>query len=156
MKSSRIERRLRNEVEKARDAGIEAVLYMDTDAGYHRYVATVNARSLGTLVLKYPADYPFRPPKVDVNGKSYDRFLRLCSHRFIRLYNQLFSGVCSCVCHRSILSSEKWNPSFFLADIVADLSRLHHDKCFVAYRLQAEKIKERHGLPEEIDISSFL
>jgi ubiquitin-protein ligase len=157
-RKNKIQRRLQNEVQDALDAGLIAELCVDTDSFFREtiYVAMVEVRGVGTVCVKYPPDYPFRPPKVRVNDMEYDRFLRLSSPRFRHLYDQMFSGRCSCACHASILSSEKWSPAYKLKDIVNDLCRLHHDKCFVAYSLQVESIKERHGLPEDVDILSFL
>jgi len=155
--NGRLQRRLHMEVQKAQDAGLCANLSEEKGPRDETFWnATVKVRGVGTVSVQYPADYPFRPPIVCVNGKDYNRFLRISSPRFLRLYDQLFSGRCSCACHSSILSSEKWSPAYMLVDIIKDLCHLHHDKCFVAYTLQLEKIKERHGLPDDVDILSFL
>ena len=155
--NGRVQRRLEMEVQKARDAGLCAELFKETGPRDETFLnATVKVRGVGTVSVRYPPDYPFRPPKIRVNNREYDHFLRISSPRFLRLYDQLFSGRCSCACHSSILSSDKWSPAYMLVDIIKDLCTLHHDKCFVAYRLQLEKIKERYGLPEDVDILSFL
>jgi len=155
--NGRVQRRIENEVKKARDAGLCAELCEERGPRDETFFkATVQVRGVGTLSVQYPLDYPFRPPKIRVNNREYDHFLRISSPRFLRLYDQLFSGRCSCACHSSILSSDKWSPAYMLTDIIKDLCRLHHDKCFVAYTLVVESIKERHHLPEDVDILSFL
>ena len=146
-----------NRLEKRLSKELKSVPYPTTfHTENYTWVVETKLPSIGSVVLYIPCDYPFRPPRVKINGASYDDFLRLWSPRFRFRYHTMFGNRCLCACHSSILSSEKWYPGYRLIDILHDMKKLHHDKCLVAYSLFVEQIKERHRLPDDIDILSFL
>lgn len=121
-------------------------------------VLEFRVREIGKVVLKFPGDYPFRPPDILINGESYHRFLRITSNRFLSLYEKMFKGRCSCACHSSVLSSDKWYPGVTLTCIIRDLVKLHRDKCRIGYSLHVSKIVCKKALPDELgrNILAFL
>lgn len=150
--NQRLERRLHREV--ARVPHRRITLVMSAADGLAQ--ATVSLPGIGEVVVAYPQDYPFRPPTVRVNHMSYARFLEVRSPRFQQMYSDMFQGRCCCVCHCSLTSKENWSPAHQLHNILEEIEQFHHDKCLVGYSLLVERIKERHGLPEDLPILSFL
>lgn len=148
--NQRCERRLHQELARVTQRRVS----LETNASTVK--VTVYVRGIGTVVVTYPPEYPFRPPVVVVNGLPYARFLRIDSPRFQSMYSHMYAGRCCCVSHNSITSKENWSPAHQLRDILDEVERFHHDKCRVAYTLIVNRIKERHQLPEDVPLLAFL
>ena len=97
----RLENRLRKEIGRL---PLTAVL----DTSRSPWTVETRLRGIGRVLLLFPTDYPFRPPKMFVHGVEYNTFLRIESPRFLRLYDRMFGGRCSCACHSSILAPDRW------------------------------------------------
>jgi len=103
----------------------------------------------------YPKDYPFNPPRVEMNNKSINRVLNWKTGPFARLYEKKFQ-TCACFCCRSYLCSSNWSPAITSLKIIKQLSTFYHQKQQILYEKPIEQIKAKYKIPEEINLVGFL
>jgi hypothetical protein len=103
----------------------------------------------------YPKDYPFNPPRVEMNNKSVNRVLNWKTGPFARLYEKKFQ-TCACFCCRSFLCSSNWSPAITSLKIIKQLSAFYHQKQQILYEKPIEQIKAKYNIPEELNLVGFL
>jgi ubiquitin-protein ligase len=97
--------------------------------------------------------YPFVPPKVFVNNKSYLTFL--CIHQ-PRFYTALrYINGQQCLCCSSMLLKQNWTPAYTLKHVLKEIDRTRLVKCRIVWKMLADKIKDTY-LIADIDLDSWL
>ena len=99
-----------------------------------------------------PVDYPFVPPTIYVNNKSYKQFL-LIPQRFNKVLKYI-TGI-NCLCCSSFCSRTNWSPAYTVKRILTEIERYNEVKFQIAWKLLADKVKEKY-LIADIDIDSWL
>jgi ubiquitin-protein ligase len=150
----RIHKRMLQELDEIKDmAAVVAVRH------HHERMEEVSVRikDVGEVEMEFSGDHPFRPPKVRVNGMSYYDFFRLRGPRFPGMYHAMFPHRRAfCLCCHTLVSHDRWYPGTRVRDVLNELQALQHEKRLVGYSVLVEGVKERHGLPDDIDLLSFL
>ena len=80
MASSARTRRITNELFKFDNDGVSQKLncyLVNHDESNMRFVRFLPQEYLINIVLKYPNDYPWKPPEIKINGHSYIRLLQI-------------------------------------------------------------------------------
>jgi len=77
------------------------------------------------IQINYSNDYPFKPPKVYINGISYSNFIKL-NQSFSRLYEKIFQQ-CPCICCISFFGKE-WGPVLNTCHIVKQVEDFSRKK----------------------------
>jgi len=150
----RIHKRMLQELDEIKDMATVLAVRLE-----HERVEGVSmrVRDVGEVEMTFYADHPFRPPRVRVNGLSYHDFFRLRGPRFPGMYHTMFPDRHAfCLCCHTLVSHDRWCPGTRVRDVLNELQALHHEKRLVGYSVLVSSIKERHGLPDDIDLLSFL
>ena len=67
------------------------------------------------LLINFPKEYPFRPPKVEINNNDYIRFLAEIQG------NNLYNGTEKCLCCSTLCCKHNWGPQKDLIDIMNEI-----------------------------------
>ena len=98
--------------------------------------------------------YPFVPPKIYFQGKSYMDFLKInYDKNEMNLFKKIFGQECLC-CH-SLNCRDNWSPAITLKKIIEEIYRFKKVKRNVIYKMIIEKIKYKY-LINDVDIDSWL
>lgn len=100
-----------------------------------------------------PQNYPFSPPKVFVNNKSYLQYLKLNSDHFRQLL--LNHKSIYCFCCKTILCSNNWVPRLKLKMIFDELHYFHSVCLEIAHAVIIDVIKRKY-LIDDINILEWL
>jgi ubiquitin-protein ligase len=106
-----------------------------------------------TYSLTLDSSYPFRPPKVKINFKSYYEFLRTSSVNFSEILRKIHK--INCLCCDTITCGHKWSPAFTTNHLIQEIRRLNGYKRDIINKLLADKIKFKY-LIDDIDLDSWL
>ena len=111
----------------------------------------------GNYTIKYsfmlPQNYPFNPPRININGTNYFDFCNLHTNRF-RTVLQYIKGI-DCLCCHSYACKNNWNPGLTLNHIVNQINDYKKLKYYISLKLLLNKIKEKY-LIMNIDLDSWL
>ena len=128
---------------------------------YPNFVLSNNSGNVELIVIEneenygfiFDRSYPFKPPKIYYNGKSYLDLLRITDNderKIVRKYKKK-----DCLCCDSYDCSDNWSPSINLSSIVDEVKNIVKFKKAITHILLADKIKEKY-LIDDIDINSYL
>jgi len=98
-------------------------------------------------------NYPFHPPKIFVNNKTYISFLTLPSARFTKVFNYINGP--KCMCCSSITLNHNWSPSLTMNNVVKEIEIIRQYKYEIVIKLLADNIKRQY-LVMDIDLDSYL
>lgn len=105
------------------------------------------------ICLTFSDCYPFLPPKITINEKSYFDCLRLKSIRFNSVLKYL-NGL-NCLCCSSFLCRDHWSPAFTINKIFLEIEEFKQIKRNIVRKLLLDKVKEKY-LVKDIDLDSWL
>jgi len=141
-------RRIANDCKKLYEKYPNFVL--SNNSGNVELIVTENEEKYGFI---FNSSYPFKPPKIYYNGKSYLDLLRITDNderNIVRRYKKK-----DCLCCDSYDCHDNWSPSINLTSIVDEIKNIVKFKKTIVYILLADKIKEKY-LIDDIDINSYL
>jgi ubiquitin-protein ligase len=72
-----------------------------------------------TFAFVLPNEYPFRPPKVIVNGKDYTSLLKFTSREKLNVLKSLTNK--GCLCCNTITCYDNWSPALKFIDIISEI-----------------------------------
>jgi len=98
-------------------------------------------------------EYPFKPPSIRVNGKSYDDMLKLVRPSFYHILNE-WKGI-QCFCCHSFLCDLNWSPNISLIKVIDEVERILYIKHGILIRDLIDKIKYKY-LNCDIDLFSWI
>ena len=125
-------------------------LVLSNNSGNVELIVTENEEKYGFI---FKNTYPFQPPKIYYNGKSYLDLLRITDNderRIVRKYKNK-----DCLCCDSYECFDNWSPSINLTSIIDEIKSIVQFKKLIVHILLADKIKEKY-LIDDIDINSYL
>ena len=64
-------------------------------------------------------EYPFKPPKVIINGKDYTSLLKITTREKINTLKSLTNK--SCLCCNTITCYDNWSPAMTFIDIISEI-----------------------------------
>jgi len=128
---------------------------------YPNFVLSNNSGNVELTVIEneenygfiFDRSYPFKPPKIYYNGKSYLDLLRITDNderKIVRKYKKK-----DCLCCDSYDCPYNWSPSINLTSIVDEIKNIVKFKKTIVHILLADKIKKKY-LIDDIDINSYL
>ena len=146
-----INRRLKREFEGLID------LYDITNVEYTNkgeFSLTIKKKDNNTsFCFIFPNTYPFTPPTIKINNKSYYDFLNLKTVRFNMVVKYL-KGY-NCLCCQSLLCRDHWSPAFTIKKLLDEFDEYKLLKISIIKKLLTDKIKEKY-LIQDIDLDSWL
>ena len=147
--TTRIQRRISNEVQGARDAGF------NIQEQYHPstndiIAIIVKMNFIGLVTIRFAPDHPFKPPRININGQSLHEAMMFKSHSSNKRYSELMGGECLC-CDLEFMGS-KWSPSIVLSSILISLRDMQDRRHYVRYEKIVDAIQETRGIPEDLPI----
>jgi ubiquitin-protein ligase len=104
--------------------------------------------------ITYSFDYPFRPPKIQINFENYLNFLRNNYSIYSEKLKKINKIVC-CLCCSSITCADNWSPSFTTNSIIYEIRKYKNYKRNLINKIMADKIKNKY-LISDIDLESWL
>jgi len=116
-------------------------------------ISKIENNSLNVYSFTIPPNYPFSPPRIVINGKTYQSILNLNSIRFKKVLRYL-TGI-ECLCCHSYNCSDNWSPSLSLNRIIQESNKYMVIKNNIKIKLLADKIKDKY-LIDDIDLDSWL
>ena len=128
---------------------------------YPNFVLSNNSGNVELIVIEneetygfiFKNTYPFQPPKIYYNGKSYLDLLRITDNderNIVRKYKKK-----DCLCCDSYFCSNNWSPSLTLIIIIGEIKNIIKFKRDIMNILFADKLKKKY-LIDDIDINSYL
>ena len=123
---------------------------LSNNSGRVELIVIENEENYGFI---FDRSYPFKPPKIYYNGKSYLDLLRITDNderKIVRKYKKK-----DCLCCDSYDCPDNWSPSINLTSIVDEIKNIVQFKKTIVRILLADKIKEKY-LIDDIDINSYL
>lgn len=100
-----------------------------------------------------PKDYPFRPPKLNINHRLYSEYQKLGSVHFAdALYK--YKGI-TCFCCESILCADNWGPQLTFMSIFDEVTKFR-GYCEEISRRAIINVIKRKYLNNDINIIQWL
>ena len=123
---------------------------------YNKYLLTITVtdklykNNIYSFIID--VDYPFKPPKVEINFINYYVFLRIP----VRFSNYLHK-VCSfdCLCCNTITCHANWSPGYTINHIILEIRKYQKYKKNMIYKFFLDKIKNKY-LIDDINLDSWL
>ena len=97
--------------------------------------------------------YPFIPPKVAIKGVPHVQYFGLKSARFTNILNKLTGKMC--LCCETILCKNMWSCGCKFSNILDEIKSFRKIIIHIAYKILADKIKDKY-LIDDIDLDSWL
>jgi ubiquitin-protein ligase len=72
-----------------------------------------------TFSFVLPNEYPFRAPKVIINGQSYISLLKFTSREKLNVLRSLTNKCC--LCCNTITCNDNWSPALTFIDIISEI-----------------------------------
>ena len=104
---------------------------------------------LVNIVLKYSSDYPWKPPKITVNGHNYIRLLQIIEQWKLKYINT------KCLCCSSLLCVTNWTPFKTISNILTEVCNNLELKLKFNEIRHVKKIKYKY-LNQDIPIEEYL
>ena len=151
-----IARRIRHELQKMKnigifcdDADISITKYFDRD--FHIIIKNAKDKRLYKFII--PPNYPFSPPRLELNYKPYSSYLRFQSEKFTKLFYK-HKGY-KCFCCESVLCPDNWGPEITLSKIMDEVNAFHKECREIADIVFVNVIKRKY-LIDDINILEWL
>jgi ubiquitin-protein ligase len=90
--------------------------------------------------------YPFLPPIVTINNKSYYEYITPISKRIQRIIEEQ-----RYLCFSTIVTSQQWLPTYQLHDILNEIKEIAETKRMIQKRLLIEDIGKKYHLPKVLE-----
>lgn len=103
--------------------------------------------------FKIPPNYPFLPPKLEINYRPYSYYLRFQSEKFRGSINK-YKGR-TCFCCDSLLCSNNWGPQIKLSNVMDEVDKYYKECKEIADRVIINVIKRKY-LIDDINILEWL
>lgn len=123
---------------------------LSNNSGKVELIVTENEEKYGFV---FNSSYPFKPPQIYYNGKSYLDLLRITNNderNIVRKYKKK-----DCLCCDSYDCFDNWSPSINLISIIDEIKSIVQFKKTIVKILLVDKIKDKY-LIDDIDINSYL
>jgi ubiquitin-protein ligase len=72
-----------------------------------------------TFSFVLPNEYPFRAPKVIINGQSYISLLKFTSREKLNVLKKITN--LDCLCCNTITCNDNWSPALTFIDIISEI-----------------------------------
>ena len=106
----------------------------------------INELYIDNKTVYIPRDYPFKPPKIFIDNKSYISLLSEISQYYFQELKKM--GVI-CLCCESILCSNRWSPGFKIINI---LDEYEYNKKIIIKLIRGRYLLE---ICKKFNISSY-
>ena len=103
--------------------------------------------------FKLSAQYPFREPKLILNGKPYEEYLRPNSLAFKQALIRYTGNYC--LCCKSMLCKQTWAPIMLLRDIFKEVEEFHSICRRVSNNVLVNVIKRKY-LIDDINLIEWM
>ena len=123
---------------------------MSNDSEKVELTVTKDAENYGFV---FNTSYPFQPPQIYYDGKSYLELLRIADNAEKNILLKYKKK--DCLCCESYNCRANWSPSIKLTNIIDEIRSVVQLRKAIVHILLADKIKEKY-LIDDIDINSFL
>ena len=80
------------------------------------FTSIIDSDNIINIELKFPKEYPFKPPHIKINNNEYFSQLNI-DESLIQDWN------IKCPCCNSILCKNKWNPNYSIANILQEVRK---------------------------------
>jgi ubiquitin-protein ligase len=77
----------------------------------------INEKYYFEILLKFPKEYPFRPPEVEINNNNYIKLL--CNIQGKNLYKN--NNNKSCLCCSTLCCKHNWGPQEYIFNIITEI-----------------------------------
>ena len=151
-----IARRIRQELKNMKnvgifcdDADITITKYFDRD--FHIIIKNIKDKRVYKFII--PPNYPFTPPRLELNYKPYSSYLRFQSEQFANIFYK-HKGY-KCFCCDSVLCAKKWGHQITLHKIMDEVD-LFHKKCREIADIVFVEVIKRKYLTDDINILEWL
>jgi len=160
IKTSPIARRIKRELEIMVKSGIcqdsnisisRNTIYNTNEFEYH--IILYNDKDNRHYEFIINSYYPFKPPKLILNGKPYSEYFRFTSDNFRHLFNK-YKGD-KCFCCQTILCSDNWGPQLTLTNIMNEVNEFHNDCKDISNIIISNVIKRKY-LVDDINLIEWL
>ena len=74
-----------------------------------------------TFSFVLPNEYPFRPPKVIINGQNYTKLIKMNNHEKLHVLKSLTDK--DCLCCNTITCNDNWSPAMTFIDIISEIKQ---------------------------------
>jgi len=144
-----VKKRLNNEIKKIntqhkKDFNYDNIISIE----YNQIdITTVKYKFNDTILnvkLKYPVNYPFKPPCIYINNIFYNQILQTKKNQ--HLVSKLFH--IKCLCCNTIICGFNWKPYHLLEDILLDMDNHLNIKLFLMNYHTIQQITNQYLLPE--------
>jgi hypothetical protein len=102
-----------------------------------------------------PPDYPFRPPKISINGVSIIDFFNFTNHSAKYKKTLEYVTGTNCLIKNLYIYEQNWSPIITIEKMLQQLETYRKYKYFVSLKILTDKIKEQYLAPS-IDLVSWL
>jgi len=144
-----LRRRIENEYKNMRNNCDEFIIEC-TDVGD---IFISFKKESNNFSFKIPSNYPFHPPKLNINGIFSTQFFDLKTNRFRKVLKYV-SGL-DCLCCSSYLCGNNWVPSLKMEHVIKQIEEYKIYKYLIFIKLILGNIKEKY-LNRYIDLDSWL
>ena len=98
-------------------------------------------------------NYPFSSPKLKINNKPYNEFLRINTAKFRYLLKKMKNF--DCLCCNSYLCADRWTPAITLKKYLQEVREYRKCRRDIVNKYYADIIKDKY-LIADIDLDSWL
>ncbi len=118
---------------------------------FHVIVKNIKDKRLYKFTI--PPNYPFTPPKLEINYRPYSYYLRFQSEKFREIFNKYKKRTCFCC--ESLLCSDNWGPQIKLSNVMDEVDNYYKECKEIADRVIINVIKRKY-LIDDINILEWL
>ena len=151
--TKKIAKRLKKEYEDLINCAEDITIKYTNNKEIVFIISKIEDNSLNVYSFTLPPNYPFSPPRIVINGNSYQTILNVHSIRFKKVLRYLTGFDCLC-CH-SYNCSDNWSPALSLNRIIQQSHEYKVLKNNIKIKILADKIKDKY-LIDDIDLDSWL
>ncbi len=105
-----------------------------------------------TYCFQICRNYPFKAPKMHINGLTHHQFFDFTSKRFRNML-KIITGF-DCLCCNSMLCDGNWSPSFTIGHIIRQINEYKSIKRLICLKPILDKIKQKYFI-KDIDLESW-
>jgi len=127
------------------------VTIIKNDENFHIIFKNIKNNRIYKFII--PLNYPFRPPKLEINYRPYSYYLRFQSEKFREIFNKYKSRTCFCC--DSLLCCDNWGPQIKLSNVIDEVDNYYKQCREIADRVIIKVIKRKY-LIDNINILEWL